>query len=276
MSQPVTVREVECKSVLNKSSLFDYSLNCYTGCAHACVYCYARYMQRFHPHPEPWGQFVDVKINAPQVLKNQLRRARPGDVFVSSACDGWQPLEAKYKLTRECCRLLVDHGFIVNALTKSSLILRDLDVLAGSGSKVAVTITTLDENLRLLWEPCASPVAERLRVLAEAKRAGLKTGSMIGPLLPYLSDSPESIHAILKQLADLGVDDITVDALNPRPKVWESVAALVSRRWPSLREPYRKILFDPTAREAYLADLRARVQSAAIAAGIPDRVWACF
>ncbi|MHC4789390.1 MAG: radical SAM protein, partial [Planctomycetota bacterium] len=96
----LVVREVECKTLLNRSKLGDYSMNCYTGCRHGCVYCYARFMQRFHPHPEPWGEFVDVKTNAPDALEKQLRRARPGEVFVSSACDAWQPLERRWELTR--------------------------------------------------------------------------------------------------------------------------------------------------------------------------------
>jgi hypothetical protein len=102
----VVLREVRCRTILNRTSISDYSLNCYTGCEHGCIYCYARFMQRFHPHPEPWGKFVDVKVNAVQVLERQLRRATPGAVFVSSACDGWQPIEAERKLTRGCCELL--------------------------------------------------------------------------------------------------------------------------------------------------------------------------
>ena len=115
------VRETVCKTILNRSGLSDYSLNCYTGCTHACVYCYARFMQRFHPHDEPWGAFVDVKVNAVEVLKRQLRRAEPGTVFVSSACDGWQPVEAEWRLTRRCCQLLLERGFQVHVLTKSCL-----------------------------------------------------------------------------------------------------------------------------------------------------------
>jgi hypothetical protein len=68
-------------------------------------------MQRFHPHAEEWGQFVDVKVNAPDVLARQLRRLKPGEVFTCSACDGWQPVEEHYQLTRECCCLLLDAGF---------------------------------------------------------------------------------------------------------------------------------------------------------------------
>jgi DNA repair photolyase len=105
-TQGVVVREVRCRSLLNRCSIDDYSFNCYVGCAHGCRYCYARYMQRFHPHAEAWGQFVDAKLNAPEVLARQLRRLPPGEVFTCSACDGWQPVEQHYRLTRECCRLL--------------------------------------------------------------------------------------------------------------------------------------------------------------------------
>jgi hypothetical protein len=107
-SAQLVVRETVCKTILNRGSISDYTLNCYTGCSHGCVYCYARFMQRFHPHDEAWGKFVDVKINAVEVLKRQLRRLLPGDVFVSSACDGWQPVEAQYGLTRRCCELLLN------------------------------------------------------------------------------------------------------------------------------------------------------------------------
>ena len=97
-SERKVVRETVCRTILNRTSLGDYSLNCYTGCEHACVYCYARFMQRFHPHPEVWGEFVDVKVNAVEVLKRQLRRAKLGEVFVSSVCDGWQPVEREWGL----------------------------------------------------------------------------------------------------------------------------------------------------------------------------------
>jgi DNA repair photolyase len=79
-------------------------------------------MQRFHPHPEAWGRFVDVKVNAVEVLRRQLRRAQPGGVFVSSACDGWQPIERECSLTRRCCELLLEYGFELHILTKSDLL----------------------------------------------------------------------------------------------------------------------------------------------------------
>ena len=287
MANALVVRETVCRSILNRSGISDYSLNCYTGCTHACVYCYARFMQRFHPHQEPWGEFVDVKVNAVEALKRQLRRAAPGEVFVSSACDGWQPIEAERRLTRRCCELLLEHGFTVNVLTKSALVLRDLDILAGRvagakrsvpqvpGVRVGVTVTTLDETLAALWEPAASTVAERFRVIEEARRAGLRTAIMFGPLLPYLSDSQESIDALLERAGDLGIDVIWIDALNRRPRVWPAVARLLRERFPDLHDRYQRLLFDENTRAAYLEELGIRVARAAERLSLTDRVRSC-
>jgi DNA repair photolyase len=272
----VVVRETVCRSVLNQSSISDYSLNCYTGCTNGCVYCYARFMQRFHPHAEAWGAFVDVKVNAVETLRRQLRRARPGDVFMSSACDGWQPIEARRRLTRGCCELLLESGFCVNVLTKSELVMRDFDLFAGRKGRIGVTLTTLDDRLSRLWEPGASPVAARCRVVAEARRAGLRTGIMFAPLLPFLSDTTESLEAMFERAADLAVDDLWVDALNPRPKVWSSVSDLLRREFPELHEPYRRVLFNEDARGVYLAEIRNRVAAAAARFKLQDRLTGCF
>jgi DNA repair photolyase len=264
-----------CKTILNRSKLGGYSLNCYTGCTHRCVYCYARFMQRFHPHAEPWGAFVDVKINAVEVLKRQLRRATPGGVFLSSACDGWQPVEAKYRLTRRCCELLLEHGFSLQIHTKSDLILRDLDIMQGHDVRVGVTITTLDRRLAALWEPGGVAVDRRWKVLEEARRRGLDTCVMFGPLLPFLSDGPAEIESMLREAAAHGIETIWVDALNPRPRVWPAVAELLRRSFPELRERYQKILFDAQARAAYLDELRDRVNQAAEKLGMAKNVSAC-
>ena len=266
------VREVTCKSLLNRSGIDDYSFNCYTGCAHGCAYCYARFMQRFHPHKEPWGKFVDVKTNAPEVLARQLRRLRPGSVFTCSACDGWQGVERHYRLTRRCCRMLLEAGFHLNILTKSKLVLGDLDVLAGRDVSLGVTITTPDRPHAALWEPKASPVSARLRILREAKAAGLKTAVMFGPLLPAISDTPQTLRRLFALAAEADVDKVWTDALNPRPRVWPSVQALLRRHRPDLLELYRGVLFDSAYRAGYLDELHGRVRQAAAAAGVSGRL----
>ena len=262
------VREVVCRTVLNKGSDGGYTLNCYTGCSHGCVYCYARFMQRFHPHAEPWGDFVDVKVNAVEALKRQLRRSPPGSVFVSSACDAWQPEEADRGLTRRCVELLLEHGFEINALTKSGLVMRDIDLFADPNASLGVTITTDDPKLARLWEPRCSSVEVRWRVLDEARRLGARTGVMFGPLLPYLSDDEESLARLFSRAADAGAEAIWVDALNPRPRVWPAVAALLGRSFPELRYRYSRLLFHGPTREAYLAEFRERVRRAAAGAGV--------
>jgi DNA repair photolyase len=266
------VREVRCKSLLNRSGIDDYSFNCYTGCTHGCVYCYARFMQRFHPHDEAWGQFVDVKVNAPEVLAGQLRRLPPGSVFTCSACDGWQGVEQTYRLTRQCCRMLLEAGFRLRVLTKSQLVLRDLDIFTGHDVCLGVTITTPQESQARLWEPGASPVSARLRVLREAKAAGLTTSVMLGPLLPAVSDTPEALRKLLALVRETNVDRIWMDAINPRPRVWPSVQQFLRRNRPDLIEEYRRVLFDPAYRDGYVTELRRRVRQAATEAGLSDRL----
>lgn len=274
--ESVVIRETGCKTILNRTSISDYSLNCYTGCAHGCVYCYARFMQRFCPHPEPWGRFVDIKANAVEVLERQLRHAVPGAVFVSSACDGWQPIEAERQLTRQCCDLLLKHRFRVEALTKSSLVLRDLDIFSGRDVRIGVTITTLDERLKRLWEPNSSSIEERLGVISESAAVGVETAIMFGPLLPFLSDNQKSIDSMFQRAAELKVDVIWVDALNPRPKVWSSAASLLRKKFPDLLERYGRILFDYGTRADYLLELKHRVTRAGKKFSLTDRVNVCF
>jgi DNA repair photolyase len=268
----VVVREVACKSLLNRGGIGDYSFNCYTGCGHACVYCYARFMQRFHPHGEPWGGFVDVKVNAPEVLTRQLRRLPPGSVFTCSACDGWQGVERHYRLTRRCCELLLEAGFHLSILTKSQLVLRDLDVFRDRDARVGVTITTPDEAQASLWEPHASSVAARVGVLKQAKAAGLATAVMFGPLLPGISDSQDALDELFALAAEVDVDHIWTDAMNPRPRVWPSVRGFLQRRRPDLLDLYRRVLFDRAFRARYQEELRGRIRRAAARAGRIDRL----
>jgi len=133
-----------------------------------------------------------------------------------------------------------------------------------------------DERLRELWEPGTASVRERLAVIKAARDAGLQTSVMFGPLLPFLSDSQAAIDALLEQAADLGVDRIWIDAINPRPRVWPAVAELLRANFPELLLPYRKILFDGTSRTQYLEELRARVDDAARRKSLTDRVAACM
>ena len=115
------------------------------------------FIRRYSGHNEAWGDFVDIKINAPEVLKKQLDKANRGTVWISSVCDPYQPLEAKYELTRRCLKELVQKQFPINIQTKSKLVLRDLDLFQDVEEiEVGFTITTDDERVAKLFEPGAS------------------------------------------------------------------------------------------------------------------------
>jgi len=205
----VTVREIMAKSVLNRSKIFDYCLNPYTGCEINCRYCYARlFMRRYSGHTEAWGEFVDPKINAPDVLKKQLDKAKKGTVWISSVCDPYQPLETEYELTRRCLQELVKKQYPVNIQTKSNLILRDLDLFQEFEEiEVGFTITTDDEQVAKLFEPGATTVKERLSALERIHSLGIQTFAFVGPLLP---GNPEKLIEDL----DGKVDKVLIDRMN--------------------------------------------------------------
>jgi DNA repair photolyase len=187
------IKEKRVRSILSKSGIpgIDYCINPYTGCSHSCRYCYASFMKRFTGHSEPWGSFVDVKINGPEVLHKQAKRVKAGQVVISSVTDPYQPAEEKYGLTRKCLEVLLPYQFSVGILTKSPLVLRDLDLLKKlKDVEVGFTITTDDEGIRKIFEPNAPPIEARVQALKTLYQSGIKTYAFIGPLLPM---NPEAL-----------------------------------------------------------------------------------
>lgn len=272
----VTVRLRPCRTALNASDICDYTLNCYGGCMHGCIYCYARYMERFHPHPEPWGKFVDIKLNIAEALRRQLRRLPRGKVFISSACDGWQPAERWFGLTRRAIEMLLAEGFSLRLLTKSTLVLRDLDLLADRPVKLGVSLTTTEETIARIWEPGAAAPGDRLGIIRQAAERGMSTVVMLAPILPGFSDDFQSLKTLIERSIDAGANEIWVDALNRRPKVWESIRALLRREFPELIPLYRAVLFDESARRRYLEGIVRAVSRIASALGESARVQLCF
>jgi DNA repair photolyase len=272
------LREIQCKSILSKSGLSDYSLNCYGGCGHGCVYCYARYMEKFRPHAEKWGEFIDIKVNAAAVLAKEVKRKKPGEVFVSSVCDGWQPVEAKYGLTRECLKILLENGFRVTILTKNALVERDFDIFLAHRNKVdlGMTITTLNESVAARIEPAASSAARRIAVLEKAAGLGIKTHVFFGPLMPFVTDRQADLEAMFGELGRIKPDRVYLDKLNIRYGVWDSVAAFLRSFDPGLVEKYRKILFDPEVSARYAQSLAERSQALAARSGMESALTLCF
>jgi DNA repair photolyase len=164
-------------------------------------------MKRFTGHSEPWGQFVDVKVNALELLQREVAKKPSGRVWVSGVCDPYQPLEKKYRLTRKCLQILLRYGWPVTIQTKSPLVLRDIDILKGRDElEVGLSVTTADERIRKLFEPNAPSVGERIRALEQLHVAAIRTFAMIAPMLP----GAEGLAAALAGK----VDYVLIDRMN--------------------------------------------------------------
>ena len=201
------VKEIQAKTILSVSKIRDYVINPYVGCQHACSYCYARFMKRFTGHSEPWGEFVDVKINAAELLSRDILKKKIGEVWVSGVCDPYQPLEVKYGLTRKCLEILARDDWPVFVQTRSPLVLRDIDILKeGQHFQVGLSITTADDNIRKLFEPHAPPIRDRIAALDTLHRAGIKTYAMIAPILPGAEGLGEQLKG--------KIDYLLIDRMN--------------------------------------------------------------
>jgi DNA repair photolyase len=207
------VKEICAKTILSKSKVLDYTINPYIGCEHGCTYCYARFMKRFTGHEERWGEFVDVKVNAPSLLQSEIKRKRAGRVWISGICDPYQPLEKKYELTRGCLEILSRHGWPVTIQTKSPLLLRDTELFEGFiDVEVTVTITTADENIRQIFEPKAPSIRERIEALEKLHSKGIKTSAMIAPMLPKAEGLANELRG--------KIDSVLIDRMNYHYADW--------------------------------------------------------
>ena len=233
------IKEVQPKTILSVSKIYPYVINPYTGCQHNCSYCYAHFMKRFSGHKEPWGQFVDAKVNAPELLKSEIAKKKKARVWISGVCDPYQPLEGKYRLARQCLQLLAQNDWPVTVQTRSPLVLRDMDILKrGKEFEVGLSVTTADDGIRKLFEPAAPSIKERIRALDELHRAGIRTFVMIAPLLPGAEG--------LAELLAGKVDRVIYDRMNYHYADWV----------------YRKYGLEEFLTEAYFARTEERLAAA--------------
>ncbi|MFA5384973.1 MAG: spore photoproduct lyase family protein [Eubacteriales bacterium] len=252
MQGNIVLREIFCKTALSKTGIpgYEYCMNPYVGCAHSCIYCYASFMCRFTGHREKWGEFLDVKTNFPEVLARQLgsRRKRPeGRVLLGSVTDAYQPVEARYEITRSVLKALADYQQLqVHILTKSALVQRDLPILRQlQDCEVGFTITALDQKVARVIEPGAS--LPKLRIAAARKliEADIPVWVFIAPLLPGLSDSEESLTSLLRTLRESGIKEILLDCLNPYPAVVHRLKTAYHQHFPGALPELEEYLSHP-------------------------------
>jgi DNA repair photolyase len=206
--------EQEVKSIVNKVDSPDigmmYSMNPYAGCEHGCIYCYARNVHEY------WGfsagldfeSKIIVKTNAPQILRQYLMKQK-GEIhpiMLSGNTDCYQPAEQKYRLTRAMLEVCNEFNQPVGILTKNSWIIKDKDVLQEMAKKnlvsAMVSITSFNENLRRVMEPRTATAHQRLKVIEELSNAGIRTGVMLGPMIPGLNE--HEMQRIMKEASEAG------------------------------------------------------------------------
>ena len=230
----MNIQEITTQDILSKTNLpiGDYAVNPYVGCVHACKYCYASFMKRFTNHPEPWGEFIDVKNWTPIRDRGQLAGK---EAFFCSVTDPYQPHEARFKRTRAVLEQLQGTGIRISISTKSDLILRDLDLIKTfPGARVSWSINTLDEDFRSEMDRAVS-IERRLEVMRQFYEAGIDTTCFISPIFPGITD----VEAIIERAKDR-CNLVWLENLNLRGDYRGRILNWVHDHRPDLDELYRQ------------------------------------
>jgi len=268
------IKEIQCKTAISKNGFpgGGWAINPYVGCAHNCAYCYARFIKRFTGHTEKWGSFVDVRINAPEVLKKQLQsdKYKSKRIYIGTVTDPYQPLEEKYRLTRKILGLLVSYDAPVSILTKSDLILRDLALLKKHPDlEVSFTINTLDENWKNKVEPDSPSVIARLTAAEKLIKNGVAVEIMLGPYWTYFTD----VNKLFAEFNRVGIRKVFCESFNTVGGNWTGVEGVLQKYYPEKLDPMRKILFNPEEFNQFYAQARKDIEQAGKRYGIETVIY---
>jgi DNA repair photolyase len=227
----LSVNEIRARTILTPqhvgslSGHYDFSLNPYAGCAFACSYCYVPKFPGAHNYSE-WGEWVQVKVNAPELIRNERTQVFGSRIFFSSATDPYQYLELKYRLTRRCLQeLYLYKPSMLTLHTRSHLMLQDLELLKSFGSnlQVGVSITTDDDAIRHEFEPKAPSIRRRLQLLQKLNESGIRAYVSAAPLLPC---NPLRLARLIANLADrIWIGEMNYPEINRRPDLLKKYAS---------------------------------------------------
>ncbi|MCU1455467.1 MAG: Radical protein [Acidimicrobiales bacterium] len=254
---------------------FRWTINAYRGCSHACTYCFARPTHAYLGLGigADFDQRVVVKVNAVERLRAELNPARWGGELIAMGTntDPYQRCEGKYRLTRGLVRTLVEAGNPFSILTKSTLVLRDLDLLAEAARssivRVNLSIGTLDEDVWRETEPGTPHPRQRLQAVERLNAAGVPCGVLVAPVLPGLSDAPEQLEAVARACVEAGAVSVSTVLLHLRPGVREHFMDRLGARHPDLLPRYERLYRRADAPKHERQRVGALVQAAVRAAG---------
>lgn len=261
--------KIQCKVALNKLHTprlpFQWDLNLYRGCSHACKYCYAIYSHRYL-NAENYFQQIYIKENIVETLERQLsnKRWKPAVINLGGVTDSYQPIEATVKLMPEILKLLIKYRNPATISTKSALLLRDRDLFIQlaevSAANVAVTVTTLDANLQAKIEPGSSKASDRLNMLAAFKNTKVVTGVHLMPIIPCLTDNLENLEAVFKAARSVGAHYILAGAMYLKGPTKQNFFKFIAQTFPELVPQYREVYRTAYAPKEYRQKLAATLQ----------------
>jgi DNA repair photolyase len=236
------------RCVSNRSMPFTWTINPYRGCEFGCRYCYARYTHEFMEMRDglDFEQKIYVKEHAAGLLRHELHRVKPDEaIALGTATDPFQPAEHRYEITRGILEEFSRHrGFELGIVTKSNLIVRDLDqlqeVARSNKLSVHITITTLDIDLARILEPRAPRPDLRLDAVRALSQAGLRVGVSCSPVIPGITDLPKAIESVIRAAADAGADYVFANPLFLKPCSAAVFLPFLEQNFPHLAENYRQ------------------------------------
>jgi DNA repair photolyase len=239
------------RSLLNRCTCvrmpFTWTINPYRGCEFACKYCYARYTHEFMEMRDgiDFEQKIFVKQHAADLLRQELRQVKVGeDIAIGTATDPYQPAERRYEVTRAILEEFARHqGMELGIVTKSNLVLRDIDVLQqvvrNNRVSVNVTVTTLDTDLARILEPRAPRPDLRMEAVRKLNDAGIPTGVSCAPVLPGITDAPRNLEAVVRATAEAGGTHIFANPLFLKLCSAAIFLPFLEKQFPHLAESYR-------------------------------------
>lgn len=244
--------ETRCKSAVNRvqgGMPFNWSLNPYRGCRHACSYCYARVTHTYlgHNAGRDFDEIIYVKTNIAEALRHDLSRPSwAGDsIAIGTATDPYQAAEGRYRLTRACLEVLVAARNRASVTTKGTLVVRDVDLLRaladGAGCGVNMSLITLDPAVWRALEPGTPPPRQRLRAMERLAMAGVPVGLALAPILPGLTDAPAQLEAVVRAAADHGAHWLWSGTLHMEAAVRDVLLEALTRHFPAVAPAFARV-----------------------------------
>ena len=247
------VKEIKVSSYLSKSNLpgFDFVINPYIGCSHACLYCYASFMKRITNHSENWGSFIDIKLTDKEL---DLKKIQNKNIFMSSVTDCYLPLEKDYLITRNILEELERVSCNLTISTKSSLILRDLDILKKfKNLTICISINTVDERFKNYMDK-ASSIKERINTLKVLHENNIHTVAFVSPIFPYITNIEDIVKA-----TKYYVDEYWFENLKLRGEYKKDILNYIKNNYKELYSKYVDIYFNLNM--TYWKDLRIDIKN---------------